>query len=266
MSGLTNLVHLLEFDLKALIVKSVKAAFLLVLVSTPVLAQQTSNPGVIRDVTPKGMTPAPQITAPLKRVPGVEPAAPEIRQRNLYRIKVVDTATFEGRYLNRQWRLELPGVMGVARDDTCKTAAGDWPCGGFIIRSLQRHIRLTALNCAFAWQPSEKPLQLSCKLRGDDLAELVVSRGWARVADDAPAVLKDLADQAKQQSIGIYQTPPSGWQNYQALTRQGGSTELPPPPELPIADIAGPLRDDESEPVDILAGDQGPGEGFVDQP
>lgn len=242
-------------------------------------AQQTLNPGVSRDVTPRGMTPAPQITAPLKRIPGVEPPPPEIRARNLYRIRVIDTATFGGRYLDRSWRVQLPGVVGVTRDETCQyktgsgTDTGLWPCGGFIIRALQRHIRLTALNCAFGWQPSDQPLNISCDLRGQDLAELVVSRGWARVAEDASNKLKNLAAAAEQQAIGLYQPPPSGWQNYQALTRQGSSSELPPPPDLPIADMAGSLRPEDTDDTDELDGesadlsvDQSPGERFVDQP
>lgn len=263
--------------MKALFIKTATAVFLWAMAGEAGFAQQVLNPGVSRDVTPRGMTPAPQITAPLKRIPGVEPPAPEVRERNLYRIRVVDTATFEGRYLKRVWRLELPGVVGVSRDETCKISQpgqagqadeGDWPCGGFITRSLQRHIRLTALNCAFAWQSSEQPLKTSCNLRGDDLAELVVSKGWARVAADASDTLKNLAEQAEQQSLGIHQPPPRGWQNYQALTRQGSSTELPPPPDLPIADITGPLRplDADEELEDGLAGNEGAGEGFIDQP
>lgn len=260
--------------MKALFIKTATAVFLCAVASNAGLAQQVLNPGVSRDVTPRGMTPAPQITAPLKRIPGVEPPAEEVRERNLYRIRVVDTATFEGRYLNRGWRLELPGVIGISRDATCQinqtgqTDEGEWPCGGFITRSLQRHIRLTALNCAFAWQPSDQPLKISCSLRGEDLAELVVSKGWARVAADASETLKNLADEAEQQSIGIHQPPPRGWQNYQALTRQGSSAELPPPPDLPIADIVGPLRplDADAEPEGGLTGNEGPGEGLIDQP
>lgn len=263
--------------MKALSIKIAAAAFLWAVATHAGTAQQVLNPGVSRDVTPRGMTPAPQITAPLKRIPGVEPPAAEVRERNLYRIRVLDTATFEGRYLNRVWRLELPGVIGVSRDETCKIGQtgqsdkadeGDWPCGGFITRSLQRHIRLTALNCAFAWQPSDQPLKMSCRLRGKDLAELVVSKGWAHVAADASDTLKNLADEAEQQSLGIHKAPPRGWQNYQALTRQGSSAELPPPPDLPIADIVGPLRppDADEELEDGLAGDEGSGEGLIDQP
>lgn len=266
--------------MKALFIKTATAVFLWALAGEAGIAQQALNPGVSRDVTPRGMTPAPQITAPLKRIPGVEPPPPEVRERNLYRIRVVDTATFEGRYLNRVWQLELPGVVGISRDETCQISQigqtsesgqadeGDWPCGGFITRSLQRHIRLTALNCAFAWQPSDQPLKISCGLRGEDLAELVISKGWARVAADASDTLKDLAEEAEQQSLGIHQAPPRGWQNYQALTRQGSSAELPPPPDLPIADIVGPLRplDADEELEDGLAGNEGPGEGLIDQP
>jgi endonuclease YncB( thermonuclease family) len=255
-----------SFKVTPLIIKTIAAAVLLAWTSTTGLAQQASQQGVIRDVTPRGMTPAPQITAPLKRVPGVAPPAPEVRARNLYRIAVIDTATFEGRYLNRVWRLEVPGITGVARDDTCKTDAGEWPCGGFIIRSLQRHIRLTALNCEFAWQPSDQPLNASCKLRGTELAELLVSKGWAYAAQDAPDALKDMAEQARKLSVGIYQPPPSGWQDYQALTRQGDSSELPPPPDLPILDITGPLRESDAALEENLPGDQRPGEGLIDQP
>lgn len=231
-------------------------------------AQQALNPGVSRDVTPLGVTPAPLITAPLKRIPGVEPPPPEVRKRNLYRIRVVDTATFEGRYLGRLWRVELPGVVGVSKDDICKSDSGNWPCGGFIIRSLQRYIRLTALNCSFAWQPADQPLQISCNLRGEDLAELVVSKGWAHVAADAKQTLKDLADEAAQQGVGFHQPPPRGWQNYQALTRQGSSSELPPLPDLPIADIVGPIREDDAvgELEDALIGNQRSGERLIDQP
>ncbi|WP_306259715.1 hypothetical protein [Pararhizobium sp. IMCC21322] len=266
--------------MKALFIKTATAVSLWAMASDAGSAQQDLNPGVSRDVTPRGMTPAPQITAPLKRIPGVEPPAAEVRERNLYRIRVVDTATFEGRYLNRVWRLELPGVIGVSQNETCQLGQadqtgqsdqaekGDWPCGGFITRSLQRHIRLTALNCAFAWRPSDQPLKISCSLRGADLAELVVSKGWARVATDASTALKTLADEAEQQALGIHQAPPRGLQNYQALTRQGSSAELPPPPDLPIADINGPLRpaDADEELEDGLAGNEGPGEGLIDQP
>lgn len=199
-------------------------------------------PGVSRNVTPKGVTPGPKITAPLKRIPGVAPPPPDIRERNLYRIKVVDTATFEGRYLGRIWRVELPGVSGSSRDLTCSAEGGTWPCGAFVVRALQRHIRLSALNCAFAWQAQDRPLQISCALRGEDLSEIVVSKGWAYATSEAPERLQILADEAYEKSAGLYQPPPRGWKDYQALTRKGGGADLPPPPDLPVADILGPIN------------------------
>tara|TARA_R110002124_G_C8759889_1_gene499025 strand:+ start:35 stop:760 length:726 start_codon:yes stop_codon:yes gene_type:complete len=208
----------------------------------PLQAQQSLVPGVSRDVTPQGVTPGPKITAPLKRIPGVTPPPPDIRERNLYRIKVVDTATFEGRYLGRIWRVELPGVTGVSRDVTCTVDGDTWPCGAFVVRALQRHIRLSALNCAFAWQPQDQPLQISCALRGTDLSDIVVSKGWAYATSQAPERLQNLADEAYEQSAGLYQPPPRGWKDYQALTRQGSSADLPPPPDLPVADILGPIN------------------------
>nr|WP_306263722.1 hypothetical protein [Pararhizobium sp. IMCC3301] len=212
------------------------------LAPAPLGAQQSLMPGVSRDVTPQGVTPGPKITAPLKRIPGVAPPPPDIRERNLYRIKVVDTATFEGRYLGRIWRVELPGVVGISRDVTCTAQSANWPCGAFVVRALQRHIRLSALNCAFAWQPQDQPLQISCALRGADLRDIVVSKGWAYAADEAPERVQNLADEAYAQSAGMYQPPPRGWKDYQALTRQGSSADLPPPPDLPVADILGPIK------------------------
>ncbi|MFK8034182.1 MAG: hypothetical protein AB8B94_08560 [Hyphomicrobiales bacterium] len=200
----------------------------------------------IRDVTPNGVTPGPQITAPLKRIPGVAPAPPEIRTRNLYRIRVVDTATFEGNYLGRIWRVNLPEAIGISRDETCPTDDGNaWSCGEFIIRKLQRHIRLSAFKCDFAWQPQDKPLNISCLLRGEDIQRKIISEGWARVSENAPENLQELADKAKQKMASIYQPPSGDLSALSTWTREGSAADLPPPPDLPTVDILGPLTDAE---------------------
>ncbi|MEP0521495.1 MAG: hypothetical protein ABJO09_06130 [Hyphomicrobiales bacterium] len=201
-------------------------------------------PRVSRDVTPKGVTPGPQITAPLKRIPGVAPPPPEVKTRNLYRIRVIDTATFEGNYLGRVWRVELPEAIGLKRDETCSTLDGnDWPCGQMLTRKLQRHIRLSAFKCDFAWQSQDEPLNISCMLRGEDIQKTVLSEGWARVSKDAPDDLRRLVNKAQQKPINIYNPPEGDLSALKIWTREGSAADLPPPPDLPTADILGPLSE-----------------------
>lgn len=201
-----------------------------------------SIPRVSRDVTPKGVTPGPQITAPLKRIPGVAPPAPEVKTRNLYRIRVIDTATFEGNYLGRVWRVELPQATGIKRDEMCPAADGDvWPCGQILTRKLQRHIRLSAFKCDFAWQSQDEALKISCLLRGEDIQQTVLSEGWARVSNDAPDDLQELASKARQKPFNIYNPPTGDLPALSIWTREGSAADLPPPPDLPTVDILGPL-------------------------
>lgn len=223
-----------------------------VLLSTQQAMAQSSAaeiPRVSRDVTPRGVTPGPEITAPLKRIPGVEPPPPEVKSRNLYRIRVIDTATFEGRLLNRLWRVELPGIAGIARSETCTLDDGaTWPCGQIIIRQLQKYIRLSAFKCDFAWQSQAEPLEISCKLRDEDISHTVLSRGWARASNRATDEQKDLAENARKDLSGIYQIPSENWLGLSISTREGTSADLPPPPDLPTVDILGPLDVPAEEP------------------
>lgn len=222
---------------------------LIVVWAPPIIAQSSAEniPRVSRDVTPRGMTPGPQITAPLKRIPGVAPPPPEVKTRNLYRIRVIDTATFEGNYLGRVWRVELPEAIGLSRDETCTADDGNiWPCGQMLTRKLQRHIRLSAFKCDFAWQPQKQPLKISCLLRGEDIQQTVLSQGWARISASAPEELQELAEKAKQKPVSIYQPPKGDLRTLKTWTREGSAADLPPPPDLPMADILGPLTTPET--------------------
>lgn len=236
-------------SIMSLIAKYACLGLVLIWVS-PGVAQTTGEgiPRVSRDVTPKGVTPGPQITAPLKRIPGVAPPPPEVKTRNLYRIRVIDTATFEGNYLGRVWRVELPDAIGLKRDETCATADGNtWPCGQVLTRKLQRHIRLSAFKCDFAWQPQDEPLQISCLLRGEDIQQTVLSEGWAIISENAPEELQELVTKARQKPTNIYQPPSGDLTALRTWTREGSAADLPPPPDLPTVDILGPLSTPETE-------------------
>ncbi len=226
---------------------SLKPLLLTLLISMASLCQpwlEAFAQNTIRDVTPKGVTPGPQIKGPLKRIPGVEAKEPEIRTRKLYRLKVVDSATFEGHYLKRKWILVLPDLIGLNRLDSCKTKTGeDWPCGRVALRNLQRFIRLAPVTCEFAWQNNNDPLTMDCMFKGKSMAETILARGWAKPAQTAPDAYHDLFKSARQQGKGIFREPLEGWQNYQALTVYGSDAELPPMPELPMLDPLAPMLD-----------------------
>ncbi|MBL4645711.1 MAG: hypothetical protein JKY99_04555 [Rhizobiales bacterium] len=225
--------------------------------------QKTIRPNTIRNVTPKGVTPGPQINGPLKRVQGVAPTAPEVRTRKLYRIKVIDTATFEGHYLKRKWIVVLPDVIGLNVLDTCKTANGeDWPCGQVAVRNLQRFIRLAPFTCQFAWQSNNEPLNKDCMFKGSSMIETVLKKGWAKPAASASENLHELFKSAEKQQLGIFREPLEGWQNYRALTVYGSDSELPPMPDLPLPDPLAPMPEtlEASESHQVLGQDLGHGQ------
>lgn len=197
----------------------------------------------VRDITPPGVTPGPAITGPLKRVPGISPARPSVRTRQLYRVDVITTSRFSGYHGGRRWEVALPNVIGIGPKTMCALPdGGEWPCGLQIIRALRLHLRRSPLQCAFADQAAPN-IETDCRVRGKDLATRILRRGWAYAALDASAHHRKLERWARQSQFGLFQPAEAAAAEWRVLdnlsTRKG---VLPPPPDLPIPDILAPLR------------------------
>ncbi len=163
----------------------------------------------LRDVTPSGVTPAPDIAWPVERAPGVAP--PEAPQRppepaRFFRVGVVDAGTIA---TQRGYTVDLSGITALDADATCADGRGaDWPCGNAARHSLMRLIRARAVDCDITPETLaslvEAGLQVRavCSVSGYEINHWLVARGWATANAQAEARYHDAEAEARAQGLG----------------------------------------------------------------
>jgi endonuclease YncB( thermonuclease family) len=101
----------------------------------------------------------------------------------------------------------LPGIDIVAVNETCASPSGQsWPCGMAARTAFRAYLRSRALNCHLPDARDEDAIAAECLLQGEDPAQWLVSRGWARAKPDGPFAAQSQA--AEMGRLGIFGQPP----------------------------------------------------------
>ncbi len=156
----------------------------------------------IRDVTPPEMTAAPTNTGPLKRIEQ-PPAEEQARVERLFNPIVIAAGTIKARGRD----IRLAGVSAPSFDQRCGEGEAAWPCGRMARAALRRFIRARAIECDVPAGATEIPERADCRVGGEDIAEWLVARGWAKRTGDRYEEQEDTAREAK---LGLWsKTRPS---------------------------------------------------------
>ncbi len=172
--------------------------------ATPEASLSTAAPLAPRNVTPPGVLPGPEVTAPLTRVPGFKPPKkekpPPPKRLHLIVVQRAGIVRSKGRTYT------FSGVVPTPLDTVCRDETGTkHPCGQQAATALKRFIRKRAIDCAYEdTDDSEGLTTAQCQLGNRDVSEWLVSGGWVRAAADAPQTLKDLEDEAREARRGLW--------------------------------------------------------------
>jgi endonuclease YncB( thermonuclease family) len=141
------------------------------------LAEDAAPP--IRNVTPPGMTPGPEVDGPLIRVPAPPRPPDHPRWRRFFLPVTSDAATF----LVKGLTIRIAGVAPPAVDATCRLAdESDWPCGRMALYGLRMFLHGRAVECFFAPPGDVAEVVAPCRVGKTDLARWLLIAGWAKPA------------------------------------------------------------------------------------
>ncbi|CTQ55832.1 hypothetical protein LP7551_04379 [Roseibium album] len=182
------------------------------------------NPDDIRDVSPEGVT-APSVNGGLKRV---EPSERYLELKNppieaipdgpleLRRVQVLDS----GHIKSDRLTVKLAHIDPLTLDETCLSRlGGSWPCGTRARTFLRGLIRQFKITCEKIEDLGPHQILANCFRGKVELSARLVRYGWADPASDAPKRFKKLAQTAKENKIGKWQSewlsdlPVSDWEN-----------------------------------------------------
>jgi endonuclease YncB( thermonuclease family) len=182
------------------------AVFVLVAVAAATLATAQELRPAVRDVTPPGITPAPKVEGPLERIPApLRPPEPP-RWWRFYLPETTDAATFvtQGR------TIRLSGVVPPPVEETCRNGDGtSWPCGRMALTSLRMFLRGRAVECFYPLveaMPGE--IVAPCRVGPTDIADWLLTQGWATPSDLATDGYRRDADQARCARVGLWRGAP----------------------------------------------------------
>ncbi|HSO47849.1 MAG TPA: thermonuclease family protein [Rhizobiaceae bacterium] len=136
--------------------------------------------GDLRHVTPQDMTQPPPIPeGTLVRIPAVEPppAPPRPPRPVSYSLPRITAA---GAIVSGDKQIRLSGIDPLAADARCTDATGEWPCGAFAKVAFQRLVRQRTIECDPVEPGDGLQIATSCRVGGVDMAQWLVSQGWAR--------------------------------------------------------------------------------------
>ncbi|MCX2723653.1 thermonuclease family protein [Roseibium salinum] len=168
-------------------------------------------PQDIRDVSPEGVS-APQVTGTLTRI---DPSKRYLELRNppaeeigdgpieLTRVQVLDG----GRIRTDKLTVTLAHIQPLQPDETCVSKlGGQWPCGArarTFLRGLIRHLKV---SCEMTEELGPGHIRGTCSRGNIDLGERMVRYGWADPAPDAPPRYANLAQTAREKTLGKWQS------------------------------------------------------------
>lgn len=160
----------------------------------------------------EAILPAPEVSGPLVRAeapqrppPAEKPPAP----LTLARVQVDVPGSLRA---DRQ-TIRLDGIRAPDLDRVCTDGDGRlWPCGVQARSALRAFIGARRVTCTppvpvVKGRPDEATA--SCAVGSHDLAEWLVSQGWAEPGEDAPENFAALADEARDRRLGLWQPAPA---------------------------------------------------------
>jgi endonuclease YncB( thermonuclease family) len=190
-------------------------------VMTPgTFAQDAAPP--IRNVTPPGMTPGPEVDGPLIREPAPPRPPDPPRWRRFFLPVTSDAATF----LVKGLTIRIAGVAPPAVDATCRLADGsDWPCGRMALYGLRMFLHGRAVECFFPPPGDAANVIAPCRVGSIDLGRWLLANGWAKPDELATDRYRASSALARCGRLGIWrgETPPSDCRiSHLDLTAGGG--------------------------------------------
>ncbi len=159
----------------------------------------------VRNVTPPDMTPGPEVTGPVERVPA---PPPKPRWWRFFLPETTDAATFKA----DDKTIRIAGVDPPPVDATCPLAAGgSWPCGQTALYSLRRFLHGRAIECYFPESAGVTDITAPCRVGTSDIGLWLLSQGWGRPNDLATDDYRSAATDARCAGRGIWrgETPPA---------------------------------------------------------
>lgn len=156
----------------------------------------------VRDVTPKGMTPGPQIDGPLTRVAGRPLPPPRPAKKTLFhRVIIMDAGTIRA----GDSTILIAGIDAPEILKFCTDAKGKrWPCGQMARTALRKLVRSRAIACRAPRLKAGVKARLSCSVAKTDLARWLVSQGWAKAAEGAGEALVTAQQEAREAKRGLW--------------------------------------------------------------
>ncbi|MCO5063442.1 MAG: thermonuclease family protein [Rhizobiaceae bacterium] len=146
------------------------------------------------------------------------------------------------------YRIALAGIEPLAPEEKCTFEGEEWPCGQLARTAFRSWLRGRAIACVVPPEPGEQTVVAECHVGKTDVAEWLVSNGWARPASSGPYA--DAGQKTSAAGKGIYGRPPAqGGLNLprvadpapMEIPETGPATDEPlaPPPDQPP--LSGPF-------------------------
>lgn len=203
------------------------------------LAIGAAGAGEVRIITGPGVPVLPRPERPPERIEPpprpVKPAAPIVERRQV--MAVEDTATLT----HERLRVRLAGVAAVARDETCRDAAGvEWPCGRRMLAGMRAFVRLRPVACPLPSDARAGDHRARCAIGDVDLGERAVRAGWARA--EAGGGLEAAEAEARREGRGLWGPAPvaaTGEPTVPADLGRAAATGDGVPPDLTLAPLGG---------------------------
>lgn len=142
----------------------------------PVAMAQDSGPRTIRNVTPSGILPGPEITGQTERVESDIFRYPQVPNdgRRFQKIIVYDATEVRiGRV-----RMKISGIAGPAFRDVCKHESGvEYPCGREARAALRAWIGPDGLLCKYEEVEDQTEVVGDCTKNGQSMAAWLIESG-----------------------------------------------------------------------------------------
>ncbi len=101
--------------------------------------------------------------------------------------------------------ITLAGIAARGAEDSCEDELGKaWNCGAAARTAMTRLIRGRAVTCTLPPGGEAKAFAAACSVGDTDLAEWMVSQGWAEPSEPAGLAMKGAANAARAQRLGIW--------------------------------------------------------------
>lgn len=154
----------------------------------------------VRNVTPPGILPGPEVDGPLYREPTPPPPPEPPRWRRFFLPVTTDSATF---VTKDGLVIVLYGVAPLPVDLVCTRANGeDWPCGKTALFSLRRFLRGRAIECYLPPLDGIDRAVAPCRIGKIDIAHWLIRQGWALPDDETGADYDEAARDARCDRLG----------------------------------------------------------------